>query len=307
MTEAEAFRRRRAAASTAACAPSAMQCVARLPGRRRSTSTCAARSSRSRSAPSVVATGFRLFPADAQAAVRLRPLQERDHRHADGPPAGPDTTLQHRAAARRRQGARPHRLRDVHRFARRDRRQPAVLEDLLHVLAQAEPAHHGRPAARRRDRATTSTSVRPARATTSSTSRPRTWARTSSRAASPGITETDNGNLVLRYEDIENGGALAEAEYDLVVLAVGVQPNREAAVLFARRRAGPRRAPLRRRGRRGPEPGPHQHPRRLRRRLGRFGATGHPRLDPPRRVPRSPRPPPTSSASGARHSRKVPA
>ena len=42
------------------------------------------------------------------------------------------------------------------------------------------------------------------------------------------ITEKDDGNLVLRYEDIENGGALVDAEYDLVVLAVGVQPNRDA-------------------------------------------------------------------------------
>ena len=42
------------------------------------------------------------------------------------------------------------------------------------------------------------------------------------------ITETDEGNLILRYEDIENGGGIAEAEYDLVVLAVGVQPNRDA-------------------------------------------------------------------------------
>ncbi len=47
-----------------------------------------------------------------------------------------------------------------------------------------------------------------------------------------GITETDEGNLVLRYEDIENGGTLAEAEHDMVVLAVGVQPNREVAGLF---------------------------------------------------------------------------
>jgi heterodisulfide reductase subunit A-like polyferredoxin len=47
-----------------------------------------------------------------------------------------------------------------------------------------------------------------------------------------GITETEDGNLVLRYEDIENGGAIVEAEYDLVVLAVGVQPNRDAARLF---------------------------------------------------------------------------
>ncbi len=46
------------------------------------------------------------------------------------------------------------------------------------------------------------------------------------------ITETDEGNLILRYEDIDNGGVIAEAEYDLVVLAVGVQPNRDAGLLF---------------------------------------------------------------------------
>jgi heterodisulfide reductase subunit A len=46
------------------------------------------------------------------------------------------------------------------------------------------------------------------------------------------ITEKPDGNLVLRYEDIENGGRLVEAEYDLVVLAVGVQPNRDAEELF---------------------------------------------------------------------------
>ncbi len=48
-----------------------------------------------------------------------------------------------------------------------------------------------------------------------------------------GITETEAHNLVLRYEDIGNGGGAKEAEYDLVVLAVGVQPNAEAARLFA--------------------------------------------------------------------------
>jgi thioredoxin reductase len=46
------------------------------------------------------------------------------------------------------------------------------------------------------------------------------------------ITERENGDLVLRYEDIENGGRLVEAEYDLVVLAVGVQPNSDAQALF---------------------------------------------------------------------------
>ncbi len=47
-----------------------------------------------------------------------------------------------------------------------------------------------------------------------------------------GVTETPAGDLVLRYEDIENGGGIVEAEYDLVVLAVGVQPNRDAEQLF---------------------------------------------------------------------------
>jgi len=46
------------------------------------------------------------------------------------------------------------------------------------------------------------------------------------------ITEKDNGDLVLHYEDIENGGRIAEAEYDLVVLAVGVKPNRDVERLF---------------------------------------------------------------------------
>ncbi len=46
------------------------------------------------------------------------------------------------------------------------------------------------------------------------------------------VTEKANGDLVLRYEDIENGGQIVEAEYDLVVLAVGIQPNREVERLF---------------------------------------------------------------------------
>ncbi len=46
------------------------------------------------------------------------------------------------------------------------------------------------------------------------------------------ITEKPDGNLILHYEDIENGGKLSEAEYDLVVLAVGVQPNRDVERLF---------------------------------------------------------------------------
>ncbi len=46
------------------------------------------------------------------------------------------------------------------------------------------------------------------------------------------IAEAEEGNLILRYEDIDNGGAIAEAEYDLVVLAVGVRPNLETKALF---------------------------------------------------------------------------
>ena len=47
-----------------------------------------------------------------------------------------------------------------------------------------------------------------------------------------GIVEKPDGNLVLRYEDVDGGGKIAEAEYDLVVLAVGVQPNPDAGKLF---------------------------------------------------------------------------
>ena len=52
------------------------------------------------------------------------------------------------------------------------------------------------------------------------------------------ITEKENGDLILRYEDVEHGGEIVEAEYDLVVLAVGVQPNREVERLFADERLG---------------------------------------------------------------------
>ena len=47
----------------------------------------------------------------------------------------------------------PHRLHLVHRLARQAGGQPAVLEALLHVLDQAEPAHHGLAPAGRRDHA----------------------------------------------------------------------------------------------------------------------------------------------------------
>ena len=97
-----------------------------------------------------------------------------------------------------------------------------------------------------------------------------------------GITETAEQNLVLRYEDIDNGGVIAEAEYDLVVLAVGVLPNRDACSPVQGRRARARRLRLRRRGRRGYQSGPHEHPRRVRRRR-RVRPEGHPGVDPSRR------------------------
>ena len=46
------------------------------------------------------------------------------------------------------------------------------------------------------------------------------------------ITEEENGDLLVRYEDIEGGGGIVEASYDLVVLAVGIQPNRDVERLF---------------------------------------------------------------------------
>ena len=45
------------------------------------------------------------------------------------------------------------------------------------------------------------------------------------------ISEKENGNLILRYEDIASG-KLKQAEHDFVVLSVGVKPNEEATSLF---------------------------------------------------------------------------
>jgi len=45
------------------------------------------------------------------------------------------------------------------------------------------------------------------------------------------ITEKENGNLILRYEDI-NENRLKESEHDMVVLSVGVMPNTDAAGIF---------------------------------------------------------------------------
>jgi len=46
------------------------------------------------------------------------------------------------------------------------------------------------------------------------------------------ITEEENGDLLVRYEDIEGTGKITETSYDLVVLAVGIQPNRAVEQLF---------------------------------------------------------------------------
>jgi len=46
------------------------------------------------------------------------------------------------------------------------------------------------------------------------------------------IEERENENLLLRYEDIDNGGVVKEAEHDLVVLSVGLLPNPEVLSLF---------------------------------------------------------------------------
>ncbi len=45
------------------------------------------------------------------------------------------------------------------------------------------------------------------------------------------ITEKENGNLILRYEDI-NENIVKEAEHDLVILSVGILPNLGIASLF---------------------------------------------------------------------------
>ena len=48
------------------------------------------------------------------------------------------------------------------------------------------------------------------------------------------ITEKENGNLVLRYEDI-NTGKVTETEHDMVVLSVGILPNEGLTKLFTNR------------------------------------------------------------------------
>jgi len=45
------------------------------------------------------------------------------------------------------------------------------------------------------------------------------------------IEEVDNGDLILKYEDMSSG-KIREARHDLVVLATGVQPNTEFVSMF---------------------------------------------------------------------------
>jgi heterodisulfide reductase subunit A-like polyferredoxin len=46
------------------------------------------------------------------------------------------------------------------------------------------------------------------------------------------IEEKGNGNLILHYQDIGNGGPIRQAEHDLVVLSVGLLPNLEVSKIF---------------------------------------------------------------------------
>ncbi|MDD3643746.1 MAG: FAD-dependent oxidoreductase, partial [Candidatus Krumholzibacteria bacterium] len=46
------------------------------------------------------------------------------------------------------------------------------------------------------------------------------------------IDERPGGNLLLRYEDIDNGGRVIESEHDLVVLSTGFVPNTDYQGLF---------------------------------------------------------------------------
>jgi len=50
------------------------------------------------------------------------------------------------------------------------------------------------------------------------------------------VEESDNGNLLLHYEDIEGGGGPKTAEHDLVVLSTGLLPAQGAVDLFSGRK-----------------------------------------------------------------------
>jgi heterodisulfide reductase subunit A-like polyferredoxin len=46
------------------------------------------------------------------------------------------------------------------------------------------------------------------------------------------IEEKEDGNLILHYQDIDNGALIRQAEHDLVVLSVGLLPNLEVSKFF---------------------------------------------------------------------------
>ncbi len=46
------------------------------------------------------------------------------------------------------------------------------------------------------------------------------------------IDQLDNGDLVVNYTDVENGGVFKKETHDLVVLSVGIWPNPDVAKLF---------------------------------------------------------------------------
>ncbi|MBN1423434.1 FAD-dependent oxidoreductase [Candidatus Fermentibacteria bacterium] len=47
------------------------------------------------------------------------------------------------------------------------------------------------------------------------------------------VEQGDDGNLILQYEDISGEGKVVRTEHDLVILSVGLLPNREALSLFS--------------------------------------------------------------------------
>jgi heterodisulfide reductase subunit A len=47
------------------------------------------------------------------------------------------------------------------------------------------------------------------------------------------VDPTENGNLILHHENIEGGGKVEHTEHDLVVLSVGMLPNKEALSLLS--------------------------------------------------------------------------
>ena len=52
------------------------------------------------------------------------------------------------------------------------------------------------------------------------------------------IEQLENGNLILYYEDIENGGKLSKTEHDLAVLSVGLLPNTGLTNVFKGQKLG---------------------------------------------------------------------